>query len=383
MIFASPNLYRKIGAERSIDPIIVERALQQAEPLESRGLPAILTLRHLAHLTGADYRYLRGVTERSSDPYKPFLIRKRSGGARAISAPEPQLAAVQKWISRNVLNNLRPHAASCAYAPKSSPARCATRHLGAAWIIKVDIHDFFESISERSVYAVFRAAGYQPLVAFELARLCTRQPHGQEARNPKWHIERSTPSSIKAYKTWATGHLPQGAPSSPMLANLASWRLDVKLQALADRNTLTYTRYSDDIIFSGDRRFSAKRAGTLLTEVDRIFKAFGHTLHRKKVSVAPPGARKIVLGLLVDGNQLRLTKNYRARLADHIRGIEKFGLRAHAESRHFASIWGMVRHIKGLLSYAAAVEGKEATNPQRERLQSALIREGWPNLPEL
>jgi RNA-directed DNA polymerase len=383
MIFASPNLYRKIGAERSVDPTIVERALQQAQPPESQGLPAILTLRHLAHLTGADYRYLRRIVERSSDPYKPFLIRKRRGGARAISAPEPQLAAVQKWIATNVLNNLHPHAASHAYAPKSSPARCAARHLGAAWVIKVDIHDFFESISERAVYAVFRSAGYQPLAAFELARLCTRQPHGQEMRNSKWHIERRTSGSIKPYQTWAMGHLPQGAPSSPMLANLASWGLDVKLQALADRNTLTYTRYSDDIIFSADRSFSAKRAGTLLAEVERIFRAFGHKLHRKKVSIAPPGARKIVLGLLVDGDHLRLTKNYRARLADHIRGVEKFGLRAHAESRHFASIWGMVRHIYGLLSYAAAVEGADATRSLRGRLQTALQSEGWPCVPEI
>ncbi|MEH2500219.1 RNA-directed DNA polymerase [Bradyrhizobium sp. AZCC 1678] len=382
MISASPNLYRKIGAERSIDPQIIERALKQAGPPESRGLPAVLTLRHLAHLTGASYSYLRQIVERSSDAYKPFLIRKRRGGARAISAPEPQLAAVQKWIAINILNKLRPHVASSAYAPGSSPIHCATRHLGATWVVKVDIHDFFESISERSVYDVFRGAGYQPLIALEFARLCTRLPHGQEAGNSKWRIQRRGSGTIKPYRTWAVGHLPQGAPSSPMLANLTSLRLDSVLQALADRNGLTYTRYSDDIVFSTGGYFDGKRAGTLLNEVDRIFKSFGHALHRKKVSVAPPGARKVVLGLLVHGDRLRLTKDYRARLADHVRGLDRFGLAAHAEHRDFASIWGMVRHVRGLLNYAIAVEGLEAMDSLRKKLDAVLAREGWPNLPK-
>lgn len=380
MISASPNLYRSIGAQRSIDSHIIERALQQAGPPESRGLPAVLTLGHVAHLTGADYKYLREIIERRRDAYKPFLIRKRNGGARAISAPEPQLAAVQKWIANHILNPQRPHSASYAYAPKSSPVRCAARHLGASWVIKVDIHDFFESISEKSVYAVFREAGYQPLVAFELARLCTRLPHGDELKNSKWSIERE-PSRIRDYETKAKGHLPQGAPSSPMLANLASRNMDKALQSLADREKLTFTRYSDDVVFS-TVCFDRKRAGTLLIEVERIFRTFGHALHRKKISVAAPGARKVVLGLLVQGDTVRLTKEYRSRLADHIRGVEKFGLMAHADHRHFASIWGMVRHIQGLLSYASHVEGADAIKNLRMKWTAALEREGWPVLPE-
>jgi RNA-directed DNA polymerase len=291
MTAASPHLYRKIGTERSIDPNIIERALQQSALPESRGLPAILTLGHLAHLTGASYDYLREIVERNRDAYKPFLIGKRNGGRRAIAAPEPQLAAVQKWIALNVLNNLRVHPASYAYAPRSSPLKCANRHLGATWIIKIDIHDFFESISERSVYRVFRVAGYQPLVAFELARVCTRRPHGQEMSNQKWRVHRRTGPTIREYQTSTIGQLPQGAPSSPMLANLASYRLDKKLTALADRYGLTYTRYSDDMIFSTGQAFSRKSVSILILEAERILRSFGHVLHKKKVSVCPPGTR--------------------------------------------------------------------------------------------
>jgi hypothetical protein len=77
-----------------------------------------------------------------------------------------------------------------------------------------------------------------------------------------------------------------------------------------------------------------------------------------------------------------VTKDFRARLANHVRGIEKFGLKAHANERHFASLWGMVRHINGLLTYAVAVEGADTFGPLTARFETALSREGWPNLTE-
>lgn len=373
-----PNIYRQEGAKRGVDPEIVERALTQARAPEEKKLPAILSLAHLAHLTGIPYAYLREVVERTSDPYRPFRIGKRNGGVRSIAAPEPRMLALQRWIAKNILNLIEDHPASSAYAPGSSPAKCAARHLGANWLIKVDIHDFFESITERAAWRVFRSAGYQPLVSLELARLCTREPHGREQRKKKWRIERRSDGRIKPYKTRWMGYLPQGAPTSPMLANLASLQLDSALQALADRYGLVYTRYSDDIAFSTGGVFSRKRAAILILEVERLFQAFGHVLHRKKISIAPPNARKILLGLLVDGRELRLNRPYRHRLADHVRGIELFGLAAHKEHRNFASLWGMVRHIEGLLHYAESIEGKARYAELRTALQASLKRDGWP-----
>jgi RNA-directed DNA polymerase len=379
MITASPNLYRQEAAKRSIDPLIVDRALMQARPVERKNLPAILTLAHLAHLTGIQYAYLREIVERKTDPYKPFRIRKRNGGFRSIASPEPRLLALQRWIVQEILNQLHVHPASCAYAPKSSPVRCAKRHLGANWLIKVDIHDFFESITERAAWRVFRSAGYQPLMSLELARLCTRLPHGTRAITEKWHTERARRGTIKPYRTWTIGYLPQGAPTSPMLANLASERLDASLQMLADRYGLIYTRYSDDIAFSTGNEFDRKRAGILILEVERLFRSFGLAMHRKKVSVSSPAARKIVLGLLVNGTEVRINGRFRRRMLDHVRGIERFGLSAHREHRNFASLWGMVRHIEGLITYAESIEGKGAFASLRTRLKAALSRDGWPD----
>lgn len=382
MISASPHQYRTEGTARGVSPEIIQRAVRQATIPERQKLPAVLTLRHLAHLTGADYGYLREVVSRNRPGYRTFVIQKRAGGARHIAVPEPTLRAVQRWIQGEILKHRHPHFASAAYARKCSPAKCATKHLGARWLIKVDIHDFFESLTERGAYFVFRECGYQPLVAFELARLCTRVSTGRWAETKAWQPDRKAKGAIVAYRHQTMGHLPQGAPTSPMLSNLISFVMDQKLQALADKCGLVYTRYSDDIIFSTGEEFSRKRSLALIANIRRIFEAFGLKLHRKKVTIAPPGARKIVLGFLVDGEQLRLLPELRHRISDHVRGVEKFGLAAHATHLHFGSLWGFVRHLEGLLAYAASVEPAFA-EPLASRLKAALRDQGWQSEVEV
>jgi RNA-directed DNA polymerase len=165
--------------------------------------------------------------------------------------------------------------------------------------------------------------------------------------------------------------------TSPLLSNLASQSLDKLLEALADKYQVTYTRYSDDLAFSTGGQFSRDLVASLLVEVEHILVACGHALHRKKTLISPPGARKVVLGLLVNDDRLKLTPEYRSRIANHVRGVEKFGLAAHASHRHFASLWGMVRHISGLLAYAEAVEAEFAA-PLKSRLGQALIAQHWP-----
>jgi len=377
MVSVSPHLYRQAGALRKIDPALIERALTQSAPPERRDLPAILTLAHLAHLTGADPVYLRSVARREKEGYRTFFIRKRSGGRRLIAAPEPVLAEVQRWIAANILNKLTPHPASYAYQPGSSTIKCAKLHLGARWLIKVDIHDFFESIDERRVYCVFREIGYQPLVAFQLGRLCTRISAGKSVRNSRWHSNRKMASSgIPEYSDKLMGHLPQGAPTSPALSNLASKNLDDCLERVARKYDLTYTRYSDDIAFSTGGQFTRAQALKLVVEIERVFFSFAHELNRKKITIAPPGARKLVLGLLVDGNKLKLPRYFRERIRDHVRGIKKFGLANHAKVRNFASVWGMVRHIHGLLMYARAIDANFYASYEVE-FDAALRNQGF------
>jgi RNA-directed DNA polymerase len=196
MIGVSPHQYRRKAESLGIPQQVVRHAVEQAENVEREGLPAILTIRHLAHLTGADYKYLRSIVARTHDGYAPFTIRKRNGGRRLIAAPEPELLAVQRWIAKRVLLKREVHPASMAYARGASPLACAKRHVDARWVVKLDIHDFFESISERRVYFAFRECGYQPLIAFELARLCTRVHPAYHPVAPGWLSSRRDASGV-------------------------------------------------------------------------------------------------------------------------------------------------------------------------------------------
>ena len=325
---------------------------------QSRELPPILTLGHLAHLTGAQYRYLRQIVSRKRNPYEAFSVDKRQGGFRVVVIPDPQLMAVQRWITRNILNHVNPHERSFAFAPGTSILQCAQEHCGCRWLLKFDVRRFFESISEDNIFRVFRRMGYQPLISFELARICTRERlPARVQQQARWQYDASKYSEILCYQAGILGHLPQGTPTSPMLANLASYRLDCTIQKVAEGYDMVYTRYADDIALSTKREdFSRKDAGEIIGRVYSILRKYRFQPHTAKTHVSPPGARKIVLGLLVDGNRPRLSRDFRNRLERHHWGIQKHGLESHATYIGFKSPFSFYHHVKGLVSFAKQVD---------------------------
>ncbi|HEY0771541.1 MAG TPA: hypothetical protein VGD31_14545, partial [Sphingobacteriaceae bacterium] len=151
MAIGPPQIYFSKGLEKGIPQDVLFAAIEQARIVQNRGLPAILTLRHLTELTGVQYKYLREVVGRHRKPYKVFSISKHSGGKRIICVPEPSLMRVQRWINRNLLSKVQPHWRSFAYQSDSSIVWCAREHCGCHWLIKLDIQRFFESISEVKV----------------------------------------------------------------------------------------------------------------------------------------------------------------------------------------------------------------------------------------
>ncbi|MDQ1045057.1 reverse transcriptase family protein [Streptomyces sp. V4I2] len=340
--------------------------------LDARGLTPVLTLAHLAHLTGVHYLYLREIVQRRRDPYTEFSRPKReTGKTRTIAAPDPVLMNVQRWLLHQIFGRLTPHQASYAYQQGRSAVQCAQRHLGATWLLKFDLHNFFPSINERAVQAVVHAAGYNKLISFEIARLCTRVPWVVE-----WPYSGSSYQTIDTYRTPRVGRLPQGAPTSGALANVVARPLDETLAALAEHYDLTYTRYADDMTFSTFRRFERPTLTRCVAEITQAVAATPFTLHRKKTRVVPPGARKIVLGLLVDGDEVRLPRQTRKRLEDHIRGAEKFGFAAHVEHIGFSSLQGFIHHVDGLLAYAQGVDTAWA-RPLTRQWEDLLAAEGF------
>jgi len=323
----------------------------------ARGLPVVFTLRHLAYECDVPFTYIHDIVAQRIDPYKTFFIKKRSGGYRQITVPQFQLNKVQKWIHENILKKATAHPCATAYMVGCSPVRNARIHCNSNWLVKIDIERFFESISERQIYHVFRQMGYKALLAFEFSRLVTW--HGElwwkKYRSKRWK-RNPLRHSIEAYQSDHVGHLPQGTATSPILANLVCQSLDIELYKLAQEFGCAYSRYSDDIVFS-TVDFTRSRAIELIGKSSQILSRGGFRRNIRKTHIITPGARKIVTGLLVDGAEPRITRELRNRIEVHLHFANKpgVGVAKHCRRRGFRSIIGFRNHLWGLINYAEQV----------------------------
>jgi RNA-directed DNA polymerase len=349
----TPHLFRKQGEQQGFRKSYLDLLEADGRTLLQRGFPVVFSLGHIAAITDTPYNFLAEVVRRRADPYRHFRIRKRSGGKRRIVAPNPLLLNVQRWIDQRILSKAAVLPCSTAFSTGSSPLKNAQPHCGATWMVKTDIRNFFESISERQVYHVFREFGYRKVVAFELARLTTR-PFSHSTRYKQ--AKRWTNSGGWQF-FWSprVGHLPQGAPSSPKLANLVCRKLDQILSDLAAKNNCFYTRYADDIVFSGTQ-LDRKKAVQLLRECSKALSTFGFQRNRHKSRILPPGARKVVTGLTVNDERPRLPREMRDRIRSHLYYSRRYGPVEHCKRTGFRSVVGFKAHLGGLIEYCISVD---------------------------
>lgn len=198
--------------------------------------------------------------------YKVYTIPKRHEGFRVISAPQGLLLSVQRAINENVLSKFKYLDCCHGFRKEHSILTNAAPHANQDLIIKVDIKDFFQSISACRVYGIFKKIGYNTQSARFLTRLCTYN-----------------------------GVLPQGAPTSPALANRICQHMDKRIQGLIIRNFAEYTRYADDITVSG---FSD--IVRLLPLIKHIIYDEGFVVAENKVRVCRRNMRQQVTGLTVN-----------------------------------------------------------------------------------
>ena len=365
-----PQQYRKQAQASGENPATVNRAIETGNlTVQKHGdSPPLFSLRHLADMVEVPYDFLRAVVSRDDcDPYRLFRIHKRvtkgSKRYRIICVPSPTLLRTQSWIARNILRTANPHHASTAFAQDNDIVSAAGIHCNARWLVKLDVENFFESITEIAAYRAFLSLGYQPLVAFELGRLCTRvRSRAGIWKNVRWR-SRSGKYKISAYSYPELGYLPQGAPTSPMLSNLSVAGFDEDVYEISKTHGLRYSRYADDISLSTqDTSFSRTKAVKVIRQVYEAMVQHGLSPHRGKTQIRPPGARKIVLGLLVDGKTPRLTKEYKSKLRMHLYYLNhpNIGPVRHAENRGFESIIGLWAHVRGLIAHAQLVEPEYA-----------------------
>jgi hypothetical protein len=221
--------------------------------------------------------------------YVRWKVPKRDGSQRLISAPKPDLKAIQRWIMREVTEHLPVHGAAHGFLPGRSILTNALVHARARVVVKLDIKGFYPTVTWRRVKGLLRrAAGLGEQSATLMALLVTESPREEVVTHGKTHYVAIAPRS-----------LPQGAPTSPSITNALCLRLDARLSGLARKLDCRYTRYADDLTFSWHGNAPAK-IGTLLRAVAEIVRAEGFEIHAKKTRVMRNGARQKVTGLVVN-----------------------------------------------------------------------------------
>lgn len=269
---------------------------------------------------------LRKILDRVPAQYTSFSLRKRSGGYRPIYAPGKQLMAVQQAIYHRILVSAPIHPAALGFRPGASIVENARPHLGNEHVLKIDLHDFFPSIRSTRVRMVFEQMGYPRPVARILSELCC--------------LKRK---------------LPQGAPTSPALSNIIALPLDKKLVALADNWGLVYTRYADDLTFSG----SSLSKELLLPMIQHIIEEEGFTLNRKKTRFLSGHNRKIITGISISsGEKLTIPKAKKREIRKNVHFILTKGLKEHQS--HIGSTDPV--YLKRLLGYLAYWHSIEPDN---------------------
>lgn len=271
---------------------------------QDNALPKLPDVDSLAKALGVDVPRLRWLSyHREVDTgthYVRWLVPKRDGSPRMISAPKPDLKRVQRWITREVTEHLPVHGAAHGFIKGRSILTNAIVHARARIVVKLDIKGFYPTVTMRRVKGLLRRAGLSEQVATLMALLATESPREEVETHGKKHYVAIAPRS-----------LPQGAPTSPSITNALCLRLDCRLSGLARKLGCRYTRYADDLTFSWHGRPPAaveagppgsnKTAiGTLLRAVRMIVRTEGFEIHTKKTRVMRKGARQKVTGLIVN-----------------------------------------------------------------------------------
>lgn len=340
-----------------------------AKKLQEAGLPVIATAEELAKAIGVEVKALRFLAfhRRVSriSHYRRFLIPKKTGGHRLISAPMPRLKKAQTWVLEQLLDKVAVHGAAHGFVTGRSIVSNARPHLGADVVINLDLKDFFPTVSFPRVKGAFHRLGYSEAVASALALICTEPDVDELALDgTTWFVARGE------------RHLPQGSPASPAITNVLCRRLDRRLQGLAASLGFQYTRYADDLTFSarGDDAHSVN-VGKILRGVHDIVAHEGFQVHPDKTRIMRKGRRQEVTGVVVNeklGVERTELRKFRATLfqveKDGPTGKRWGGSADLLASLHgFASFVAMVDPAKGqpLLARARALLAKHGRGPTR------------------
>jgi retron-type reverse transcriptase len=303
--------------------------------LNMLGLPVIQTIDDFSEITRISKYTIYQLSVNSEKHYKIFTIPKKSGKLRTICQPSKNLKGLQAWILVNILNKLNVSSSCKGFEKGSSTLDNALPHKGANTILTLDLKDFFTSVQRNYIYNIFKAAGYNKLIATLLTNICTYR-----------------------------GYLPQGSPCSPKLANLSTWSLDLRIQGYVGKRGINYTRYADDLSFSG---LSPAKIVKIIPMINTIIDEENFEINNSKTRVAGSARAKIVTGLIVTDDEIGIGKTKYKDLRTKIHHLTFPAEQANTK---------LLNEVRGWLSYLNSVDKKR--NSKAKKYIVELIQK-YPN----
>lgn len=351
------------------------RALTPPTAREVSGaLPQINTIPELAALLDltvgelewfADTKHWnRGARADSLHHYR-YEWRSRPGRLpRLLEIPEDRMRRAQRTLLEQVLGLIPTNDAAHGFIPGRSAVTGAARHVASDIVISLDLTTFFARVTAPRIYGTLRQSGYSEQIAHAITGLCTNSvpPRVLAAMPPGG----SADERFALRRALAANHLPQGAPSSPMLANLAIRRLDSRLTGWAEKMDATYTRYADDLAFSGSGAL-AKRPDAFVRGVRRIVEGEGHLVNPTKTRIKRQGVRQSVTGIVVN-EHLNVARVEHDRLKATLHNCVTHG----PATQNHGRVNDFRAHLLGRITWV------ESLNPARgQKLRQEFARIDW------
>lgn len=325
--------FTKKALENGYSQDNIQKCLNYSQNLQEQNLPIIYNSYHLAGLVGYKHSYLRRSIISTEFFYRHFKVNKKNGEFRKISEPLPSLKEIQNFILKEIFYTQKVSKYCKSYIPKKKFKEYLRFHTNQKEILTLDITDFFPSIQYDLVHQYFLKLGYAEDVSIYLACLCTYS---------------KKENKFKEFKRF----LPQGAPTSPYLSNLILQEFDEKIASICKNNEIKYTRYADDMAFSGNKLDKEMIIGYV-----KDLLPFNLSINDDKSRLMKQGFRQLISGVVVN-KKMQLPKEERSEIRKIMYYIGRFGLESHLakinETRE-----NYISHILGKIQYGLSLNPKD------------------------
>lgn len=273
-------------------------------------------------------------------------IKKRNGNLRLLEVPKWNLKQVQRHILHGILDHIPAHSASHGFQRGRSIFSYVKAHVGKASVLKFDLKDYFLTAERSRVRALFHKAGYPPQISNYLAKLCTHSC-----------IPPTSLGLLPNRLLYEIPHLPQGAPSSPALADKLLFKVDKRIESFCrslDKLQLNNSRYADDFAISSDCHINTKTSLFIQDVIQQIINDEGWQLNTKKTKVMHKSQRQSLAGIVINSKTNVVRYEY-DKLRAILHNIQKEGW----ESQNRNKLPHFPEHLLG------RIEFMKQSNPNR------------------